>query len=925
MSRMKHAASLVIPAFLCGLLLAGCGEENPQRRLASAKEYLQKNDSKAAVIELKNALQANPDLGEARYLLGAAMLQTGNVVAAEVEFRKALATGFQREMVVPELARTMLLLGQSKKLVEEFGGMRLGKPGADASLRTTLAAAYAALDKPELALSALNAALAEDPDYSPALLARARTKAAARDFDGALAITEGVLAKNPGNAEAWKLKGDLLLVAKNGPDDALIAYRRALQSDPRHLAAHTAILSVLMQHGKLEDATAQLAELKKLAANNPQTRFLEAQLAYQKKDFKQARELAQQLVQLAPNNPRTLQLAGAIEFQLGALAQAEIYLAKALQAAPDFISARRLLVMTYMRSGQSAKAVSALNAVAGKDGIDPSFYSLAGEVYLHAGDPTKAEEYFAKALKLDPGDAGKRTALAVTHLAGGQAEAALDELQSIAATDKGVTADLALISAHLRRREFDKALAAVDRLEAKQPDKPAAANLRGRIHLAQKDSKAARQSFEQALKIDPTYFAAAASLATLDMAEKKPADARRRFESLLAINPKNAQALQAMAALAAANGAGTDEVASLLNKAVEANPSEAAPRLLLIDLLLRSKDTKQALSVAQSAVAALPNSPELLAALGRTQQISGELNQALATYGKLVNMQPMAPQPLLRLAEVQLAKKDQAAAEQSFSKALELQPDLLEAQRGQIALHVEGKKYQDAIALTRTMQRQRPKEPVGYMLEGDVQGAQRNWEAAVAAYRVGLQRAPSLELAIRLYAVLGQAGKPGEAEQFAASWMKAHPKDVAFMAYLGDVAIERKEYAAAEGRYLAALQIQPESPMVLNNLAWVSQQLRKDDALAYAETANKLAPNQPAFMDTWAMLLSARGDHAKAIELQTKALELQPTNEALRLNLARIYVASGDKLRARKELDSLIKLGDNRPTYPEAMALLKAL
>lgn len=925
MSFKRTAASLATAAVLCAVLLAGCGDENPQRRLAAAKEYLQKKDTKAAVIEIKNALQADPELGEGRYLLGSALLQEGNFAAAEVEFRKALAAGYPADAVLPELARSLLLTGQSKKLVDEFGAKRIGQPLADASLQTSLAAAYSALDKPDLALNAVNAALATSPEYAPALLASARLKAVARDLDGAIAVTEAVTTKDPGNAEAWKLKGDLLLATQKAPDEALSAYRRALQADPKLVSAYAAILGVLMKEGKLDEAAALLQELKKFAGKQSQTRFLEAQLAYQKGDFKQARELAQQLVQTFPNHPRTLQLAGATEFQLGALAQAEIYLAKAVQLAPDATVARRLLVMTYLRSGQPAKAVAALNAVAGKGGIDPELYSLAGEVYLQAGDAKKAEEYFAKSLKLDPGNAAKRTALAVTHLAGNQPAAAFDELQSIASTDKGTTADLALISAHLRRREFDKALAAVDRLQAKQPDKPAAANLRGRIYLAQRDGAAARQSFEQALKIDPTYFAATASLAALDMAEKKPADARRRFEALLAINPKNAQALQALAAVAAASGAGKEEVAGLLAKAVEASPTEAAPRLLLIDLLLRNKDTKQAMAAAQSGVAALPNSPELLTALGRAQQLSGELNQALTTYGKLLSMQPLSPQPHLRMAEVQLAKKDNAAAEQSLRKALELQPELVEAQRGLVVLHVDAKKYQDAISLTRTMQRQRPKEVVGYLLEGDVQAAQRQWDAAAAAYRAGLQQVPAPELATKLYAALAQGEKASEAEKFAASWMKAHPKDVAFMAYLGDSAIARRDYATAEGRYLAALQVQPENPVVLNNLAWVSQQLRKDGALAYAASANKLMPNQPAFMDTWAMLLSAKGDHAKAIELQVKALELQPTNEALRLNLARIYVASGDKQQARKELDTLIKLGDKHPSYAEATALLKSL
>jgi len=99
-------------------------------------------------------------------------------------------------------------------------------------------------------------------------------------------------------------------------------------------------------------------------------------------------------------------------------------------------------------------------------------------------------------------------------------------------SDTGTSADMALISAHLKRKEFDKALAAIDKLEAKQPANPAAVNLRGRIQLAQKDPVGARKSFERALTIAPSYFAAVASLVALDVADKKPDDAKKRFENL---------------------------------------------------------------------------------------------------------------------------------------------------------------------------------------------------------------------------------------------------------------------------------------------------------------------------------------------------------------------------------------------------------
>ena len=73
-------AHLTAIAALCGAL-AACSGNNPEAMLASAKDYLAKNDPKSAVIQLKNALEKNPDLGEARFLLGRALLATGDVPA----------------------------------------------------------------------------------------------------------------------------------------------------------------------------------------------------------------------------------------------------------------------------------------------------------------------------------------------------------------------------------------------------------------------------------------------------------------------------------------------------------------------------------------------------------------------------------------------------------------------------------------------------------------------------------------------------------------------------------------------------------------------------------------------------------------------------------------------------------------------------
>ena len=145
------------------------------------------------------------------------------------------------------------------------------------------------------------------------------------------------------------------------------------------------------------------------------------------------------------------------------------------------------------------------------------------------------------------------------------------------------------------------------------------------------------------------------------------------------------------------------------------------------------------------------------------------------------------------------------------------------------------------------------------------------------------------------------------------------------LAYLGDSALMRKDYSSAEKIYIALIKLQPDSALAYNNLAWVTGKLNKEGAIAFAEKANSLAPNQPGFMDTEAMLLSDKGDYAKALELQNKVVALQPQNATFKLNLAKIHINGGKKDLARKELEELTKLGDKFVAQAEVANLLKGL
>jgi len=73
----------------------------------------------------------------------------------------------------------------------------------------------------------------------------------------------------------------------------------------------------------------------------------------------------------------------------------------------------------------------------------------------------------------------------------------------------------------------------------------------------------------------------------------------------------------------------------------------------------------------------------------RAQQAAGDYNQALVTYGKLAALKPDLVMPYLRMAEVEVAAKNKEGALQSLRKALKVQPDSLQAQRGIIMLEIE--------------------------------------------------------------------------------------------------------------------------------------------------------------------------------------------------------------------------------------------
>jgi putative PEP-CTERM system TPR-repeat lipoprotein len=924
-AHLPRLGVITVASALSAAFISGCGQDKPDQFVASAKSYLAKNDQKAATIQLKNALQADPKNAEARYLLGISLAAFGDYVSAEKEFRRALEYGYPPEQVYPRLAQSMIATGEFKRAAAELGMVKSADPAAEAAVKTALAEAHLALGQLPEARAAAAAALEVKPDHPQARIVQARMMAGGPDYEGAAKVADEVLAKFPGLPEALALKAELL-AAGNKPGEAAQVLVELVKAQPHNAVSRSALISLLIDAKDYDRAAAEIAAMRKAIPNDVRSSYFEALLAYNKGEAAKARDPIQQVLKVAPDHAPSQLLAGAVELQLGGTAVAEEHLRRVLARYPNSLVARNLLTMNYLRMGQPGKAEEVLEPALRGAPENPAVLRLAGEVALANNRLADAAKYYDQAAALAKDDVAIRTRAAQLRLATGDVDRAFKDLEEASGLDQSrYQADLALIAAHMRRKEYDKALAAVGTLEQKQPNNPLTYNVKAAVYLAKLDRKNARANFERALGLQFDYLPAAANLARLDLAEKRPDEARKRFEAIVAKAPKNEGAILGLAQIQAVTGAPAREVAATLERAVAANPQSAPARLALISHFVQARDAKAALAAAQAASAALPGDVRVMEALAAAQLAAGDTNQAIATLNRLVGALPQSPMPLMRLAAVHFRAKDYDAALQALRKALVLSPDNLEVAREIIVVQLAAGRVDDAIKEARDVQTRRPKQAIGFAMEGDVLTSQKKFVEAAKLYAEAAKRQALPQLVVTEHQLLTAAGQAANADAVAARWLKQYPKDVVVRLYLADLEIRNKNFRQASRQYREVLALQPENAVALNNLAWSLYELKDPAAEDHAAKAYNLAPGNPAIQDTYGWILVNRGDTKRGVEILGKAAGAAPNALEIRMHYAKALLKSGDKAAARKELEAVASAKNDSPLRVEAVELLKQL
>jgi putative PEP-CTERM system TPR-repeat lipoprotein len=254
-----------------------------------------------------------------------------------------------------------------------------------------------------------------------------------------------------------------------------------------------------------------------------------------------------------------------------------------------------------------------------------------------------------------------------------------------------------------------------------------------------------------------------------------------------------------------------------------------------------------------------------------------------------------------------------------------LRPDQVGLQGDIAAVHLAAGNPDEALKQARSLQAARPKEPLGFALEGELYAHQKKYSEAANAYAEALKRQATAPIALRLLVLLEAAGRTADGAKVASSWLRDHPKEVSVRLHLAGADLRKKDLSAASKAYREVLAIDPNNLLALNNLAWILGEMKDPGALGLAEKAYALEPRNAAIADTLGWLLVERGDAKRGVEILAKAAAAAPDALEIRMHYAKALLKSGDKPGARAELEAVAGASGESRFKTEAAELLKQL
>jgi tetratricopeptide (TPR) repeat protein len=702
------------------LSLVACSR-NANQYAASGDKYFAAGRYNEAVIQYRNAVQINPKLVRAHYQLSQAYLRLRSIQAAYNELRETVAldpsnSDAQLQLATlliaskkydeakaaatkvlktqPNNVRAHQILGDQSALTGDFAGatrefrtaIKLD-PGRLESY-SSLAAVYASRSQFADAEAVLKEAIEANPKSSRARVNLGSFYFSQRKFAAAEAemVSASKLAPSDplprlmlansyaaeGNfAEGEKICKELKTIAPADPSayhalalfyestgqrtEAVKELQSLQASHPKDPWVKANLAETLLDLDRVQEASVPTQELLSLDPSDPVALLLKGRILITERKYPEARTALENAVKGAPGSAASYYFLGVAQQSLGLADAAKVSFAQAHSLSPRMVGPEAALAELDVNSGAYDEAERLANTNANTE-----IAAVVGaQVELAKGNLGKAEQQVEAALQHDP-----------------VSLPALEVLVKLYARD-------------------GKAQEAVRRLSALTSQHPKNAGLQfllGLSYFSLKDLQKAEASARQAVALDAQTPDAHALLAAIDQAKGLKEQAITDLRAEIEANPYKVSNYMALANLYGAEGKWQD-ARSLLEKAHAVDPSSASVKNDLAYLYLQhGGDTNAALSLAQEAKRALPDSPAVADTLGWALYKLGSYQLAINQLTASAQKVPDNPEYQYHLGMAYLAAGSFGPSAQSLQRALSSDPKFLYAENAKAALETIAKR-----------------------------------------------------------------------------------------------------------------------------------------------------------------------------------------------------------------------------------------
>lgn len=626
--------------FVSLLCLSACStpEEKKEKHYLRAMEYIKIADEKAAILELKNAIQLDAKFADARYQLGLLLLKKGDPQAAFAELQRAFS---------------------------------LDPKNADAGVK--VAEIFLLSKSKEESRSYIEQVIGVTPDYPEAVALLANLELIDGNLQKAEEYVDKAIRISPSNDKFHSIRGRILS-AQNRWEEGEQAFSKAIELNPEAFAHYRTLLMYYEQR-KDEAAIGRLLDIMTPKfPNDPQLQLLYAGLHQKKGEWEKAEHaylraiemkgeavayrlmlvdfyktrrqyekaevyLKKALVDL-PNDIQLLTVLAEMQFDTEKFQEARDITEAILKTNPANAAASLLKARFLIKEGKNDEATEILTRLTADypKWSDPFYY--AALTHLRLGNIELAQKAIETATRNTPDNDRYHTLYAQINLRRGDGvEAGKEAAAALKINQRNFNAAKILVQALVLQKAFDKAVQLVESIDKK---------------IVERD-------------ID---LLGAVGMAYLGTNNKEAATAT--FAQLLKIAPDNTKALSVLTALTAGND--LDQAIALVKNHISIYEA-GSHYILLGDLYLKKKQNDMALQAFEKSQELNPADPQGYIFRARLLHLSGKTEESIAQYNELLTSQPQSIAALMGLATALESQGKTAEAMAAYKKILDFKPD----------------------------------------------------------------------------------------------------------------------------------------------------------------------------------------------------------------------------------------------------------